>query len=519
MTVSLEEQEPQSHMIGVPGHYFRSMASQDYANYRSALAREFLQNSADAKAKNVHFVLDKTERTLTVIDDGTGMDRETVINKLLVLGGSQKLSGSVGGFGKAKELLFFSWDKYEIHTRDLVIKGSGAHFTIQTTSNYVGGTQAKIWFPESEDLWWLEHNMSRQLASNQVDCIVTLNGNPVETLRRGKLVKELDYTPVNGTTQPFAKIHLNKSTTDERVHIRLRGMLMFCKELWSTRKGQIIIELQGESVDLLTSNRDGLKYDAQRALDEIINELLTNCNSALREKPITIDKYAGSGLVSVQSPAIKKHNEEVAKAVAQTQTHVANATNARELSDIIQNNNRIKHYFQQESERIQKITDVETLTKAKIEIQKALKAINYKPDFIVKRRDKLLKDLDPATWSKTNLKLAVMWETVLKQVIYLAGHELEFSIGWVLDDIENLSELYMLEDNTKSFLLNPKNANLMTRNFKFTVDELVDLAIREVTRLKQRSMNEAFFDEYQNLRRVCRGTDFSAIIREALKAF
>lgn len=504
-------------MIGVPGAYFRAMATQDYANYRSALAREFLQNSVDARAKNISFNLDINDRTLVVTDDGLGMDEDILLNKLLVLGGTHKLEGSVGGFGKAKELLFFSWEKYEIRTRDLLVQGAGAHFTVDKQPDYVAGTQVKLWFPDAEDLWWLQHNMKKQLESNQVDAKVMFNNEEVPNLRRGRLVQELDYTPENSEARPFAKVHLNKSAEDSRTYIRLRGITMFCKELWANRKGQIVIELQGESVELFTSNRDGLKYEAQRKLDDVINELLSNCNTALKEKSLYIDKYAGEGQIAVKCPDIKKHRQSVEKAVSSTKEYVGNATSSKEISDIIQSNNRVKYFFQNNTNKLEQLSKCDNLEKAKQEVEKALKALHYNPDFIVKRKDKLPKSLDPATWSKANLKLAIIWENVVKQVLFNAGKDLKFSIGWTTDDIEIHSELYTLEDDSKAFLLNPGSPYLMSRNFVFLVNELVDLAIREVTRLDHSRYNESFFEAYQSLRRECRMTDFGGIIKEALK--
>jgi len=508
-------------MIGVPGSYFRAMAVQDYSNYRTALAREFLQNSSDARSSKINFDLNSSTRMLTVTDDGLGMDRDTIFNKLLVLGGSHKLSGSVGGFGKAKELLFFSWDKYTIRTRDLLVEGSGAHFTILEDQDYVAGTTATIWFPENEDLFWLEYNIKAQLSTNQTNCKVFFNGEEVQPLRKGRLAKELEYTSrVNGveTTQPFAHIYLNKSQEDARVYVRLRGITMFTKELWATRKGQIIIEMQGESVDLFTSNRDGLKYEAQRKLDEVITELHSNCNSALRPKAIKVERYQGSGLIEVQSPEIKKQLNIVNKLVQQTTAHVNTASTPDELLEITQTSNRIKYFLQNQQQKIQQIAANKSVEEAKQEVVKALKAFNYQPDFIVKHTDKLAKNLDPATWSKSNLKLAIIWETVLKQILFNSGKELKFAIGWTVDNHEVFSEIYKLEDGTLSFLINPTSEHLSTRNFNFLVQEVTDMAFREVARMDHKSYNESFFETYQTLRRQSRLTDFGGIIKEALKA-
>jgi hypothetical protein len=511
--------EVQTHMIGVPNKYFKTMAVQDYANWRQALAREFLQNSSDASSTSVKFDFDMEARTLTVTDDGCGMDKDVVLTKLLVLGGSQKPEGSVGGFGKAKELLFFSWEKYEIRTQNILVKGQGAFFSIEEVPSTWRGTQCKVWFDGSEDLNWLRYETESQLKSNQTKCEVFLDGEPVSPLRRGRLVRELDYNKTQDSSVPFAKIHLNKSEEDSQVYIRLRGITMFRKHLWEKKNGRIIIELQGESVDLLTSNRDSLKYDAQRELDKIINELVMNCNTALKEKPIKIERYEGEGLVKMPiNVQIKKSIEQITKAMEQTTKDVEQANTAKEINDIIQSSNRFKHFFSGNLEKIEKTVEQKGLEAAKEEIKVKLRALNYKPDFIVKRKEKLPKALNPESWTSANLKLAVMWEAVVKRVLLDAEKSMQFAIGWTSDEEDLMSETHKLEDGSVSFLINPFNPNLRTKNFNFLVGELVDLALREVTKLDHPVHNETFFDGYQKLRRACRLTDFAGIIREAIRA-
>jgi hypothetical protein len=85
--------------VAVPQEYFLKMAKADYSDWQEALAREFLQNSLDAGASKVEVTIDKTGRTITCVDDGCGMDESTIVEKLLVLGGSKKRAGSVGAFG------------------------------------------------------------------------------------------------------------------------------------------------------------------------------------------------------------------------------------------------------------------------------------------------------------------------------------------------------------------------------------------------------------------------------------
>ena len=99
--------------IKVDFNYFKTCAKREYTqNLPVIWIREALQNSTDAGAENVWIEL--TDDEITFTDDGKGMDSNIINNKLLTLGGSQKDAGAVGGFGKAKEVLFFCHSEWSI---------------------------------------------------------------------------------------------------------------------------------------------------------------------------------------------------------------------------------------------------------------------------------------------------------------------------------------------------------------------------------------------------------------------
>src|SRR5574343_2116131 len=126
--------------VGIPKEYFFTMGTRDYTSYESALPREFYQNSIDAGASQITVEFDDEEKTITITDDGCGMDRDIILNKLLVLGGSHKSEGSVGAFGKAKEILYFAWIKYCIRSNYCVVNGENDKFTL-TSGEFFTGTK------------------------------------------------------------------------------------------------------------------------------------------------------------------------------------------------------------------------------------------------------------------------------------------------------------------------------------------------------------------------------------------
>jgi hypothetical protein len=104
-----------------------------YSEWRLGWWREVLQNSVDACIKmwEKHGIrgeikceikhLENGGVETTVIDNGIGMNLQTLVDAFLVLGGSGKREdeGAAGGLGKAKELLFHSWERWYVHTRTL----------------------------------------------------------------------------------------------------------------------------------------------------------------------------------------------------------------------------------------------------------------------------------------------------------------------------------------------------------------------------------------------------------------
>jgi hypothetical protein len=81
------------------------------------LIRELFQNALDAGATEIEVDTDFSDR-LTVTDNGSGMEYETMINTFLTLGGSSKDREKVivGGFGIAK-LAIFSCDDFDVSSK------------------------------------------------------------------------------------------------------------------------------------------------------------------------------------------------------------------------------------------------------------------------------------------------------------------------------------------------------------------------------------------------------------------
>jgi len=249
--------------VTIPADFFNRAAKREYTYWSRALIREFLQNSVDAGATNVRFLFDKDNLSLTVEDDGCGMTQDIILNKLLVMGGTQKSEGSVGGFGKAKEVLFFAWDSYVIHTGTLLVEGDGADFVLKQIDEHFDGTKCLIRFHNRNEMSSAKSGAQHMLERNEVAANIFLDGKKISCkITRGEEVREFSW----------AKVYASDKSSN-LLSIRLRGMEMFS---WWTRTlpKELVIELIGESVNVLTASRDSLQADCQKELNTLIESFL-----------------------------------------------------------------------------------------------------------------------------------------------------------------------------------------------------------------------------------------------------
>jgi len=154
--------------ITIGKDYLQNKVKRQYSNHRTALIREFMQNSIDAGCTKLDFIFNKSERTLTVIDDGCGMDDVVMENALFQLGGSYKDNSKIntGGFGAAKLILLFQHEWFKIETwknnkRYEVYGESDQYSDYIITDDIIGkGTKITIKFSET---WGHEETYSGDL--------------------------------------------------------------------------------------------------------------------------------------------------------------------------------------------------------------------------------------------------------------------------------------------------------------------------------------------------------------------
>lgn len=260
----------------------------EYSNWREAWWREAIQNSVDAKARNIscEVIEDNETKDVRVIieDDGTGMSRETLETKFLTYGGTGKEgTGSVGGFGKAKELLLFPWKSWRLHTRNIVVNGCADYYEIEEAPMLHGTRLEVVMYPEYD-----KHTTDTQAISFINKCNIpqvnfTVNGKVIEAGLKAKFIKDLG--------DDMSVYYDNKSSMENYIYVRINGIFMF-SEWISGLRGAAIIEVSGSSVDIFAVSRDTIRdYNKRRIYQDFINSIIKDTMSGLRGGNLLRKRY------------------------------------------------------------------------------------------------------------------------------------------------------------------------------------------------------------------------------------
>lgn len=285
--------------VGISSDFFAKSLN-DYSNWKWAMAREFGQNGIDSGAQNIsvsimhHAMTNLTE--VTVSNDGKPMTLSIIEDKLMNIGGTTKTTetGSVGGFGLAKLVLYMAHYSYTIRSGHHTVEGQGGSYEIKDTTFYPGTTNTVMINGNVAD------EMERQFRTFANLCqwkgtmvIIDNGGNRNEyncSLRKGSFRKDLS----------FGKLYTNKSYKNKLI-FRINGIPMFQK--WVNFEGCVIVEGSKGSLETMTSNRDGLKWSYQQEIESVIDAFTTNRSSILREEQPKIevfgDTYIEAGIEKI----------------------------------------------------------------------------------------------------------------------------------------------------------------------------------------------------------------------------
>jgi len=419
--------------ITIESEYFQK-SLRDYNSWEQAWPRELLQNSIDCGSNRIEFKIAYDPATDTThaecTNNGPPMDRETITDKFLSLGGSSKdnKAGSVGGFGVAKTVICLAHQSYTIHTGQHKITGSGGNYEISQAPNN-NGTTTKV-----------------QMAGNVADKL--LEG--LKTIARYS--KWNGHLIVNGETVPmtqtkgafrrelrFGKVYSNNKDTNVMV-IRANGLMMYSRYISMNKL--VIIELDKSSVDVLTSNRDGMRYPYYRELNDLIDEISVNKRSALKRREPKIIHYPGFKLAWVnkttkETPTVNADSQQSPQTITKA-THVfTQATGASTAA-----------YHTTQSE-----TQHKAQPRSMVEMDFYLLNETYLtiPSIYIPTSPK---------FSQYSSKLIKMWSNVMIKMHDLFGRTKPFSVGFIFG--EDTKAAYN-GDNGNVFYVAP--ADIVRQNY------------------------------------------------------
>lgn len=297
-----QAEEGEEGALQMGAEFFQS-AIEDYRNWREGWWREAIQNAVDAGATRIACeVTQQADGSFLVScdDNGAGMDKDTLRNVFMRLKGTAKKgAATTGGFGEAKRLLVLPWVFYEMHTRDVVMRGSGgAYKTFPAPLRQ--GTRLTVTMP-ADSATTADAAMAYIAKCHLPGVRLTVNGQSVKgNLAVGEKIRDLEQ---------IASLFYDKRPAKfeglvVRIHDPSRGSLaMFTKYVTSDVKGQLILEIYARSTEVLTSNRDGFRGEwsspgrkLEQAIDAYVSELAADTSSALKKKAGLIkEKFLGTG--------------------------------------------------------------------------------------------------------------------------------------------------------------------------------------------------------------------------------
>lgn len=453
--------------VKIPSDHFAKSVRIQYRNPSEALIREILQNSIDAGATQINFELG--EDWMQVVDNGQGMDQNTIIDGMLTFGGSKKKEGDIGGFGLAKEIILFQHAQFKIETHNLQVEGSGLEYNL-LQAEYTAGT--KIWvkfhalFDYKQEA--LEKTIRGVVGRSKVTSSVTLNGvqipqsanNPARCARHLKWCKVL----VENKTGAY----------EYNVDIRYKGLFMFSVYIGKYEGKNCTVELIGKSIDILTGTRDGLISGKYEQLQEILNKLVIN--------PLSF----GSETHNPKTIIYKGQN---AYTITKALNEYAITKNPEILSALLHSNTPGI------TEKIKNIASITNNDQEEV-IRKVLEEIesHIENDFVIHLDNHKLRKVPPKYAPEQlkgkNLYIAKAWKYAISQAMLALRNNDAYKTGWILH--QEKQACYTILDCAHCFLLNPMHADITKRSTNELLPYLLSLALHEVAHVKELEHNEIY---------------------------
>jgi len=300
----------------------------NYSDWAFAFWRELFQNSDDARSSVISVGINQACHSKKAIieheDNGIGMTRETLENVYFKLGETTKhTADTIGGFGKARIVTCFAHDSYSLASKDWYVEGVGSQYTVHgMPMRPERGVKVRVnvdatdRYDDSVDMM---EALRKFLSMAQMQTNVMVMGQRwTGWCYKRRKVRRLS----------FGTVHTNsKGYWQNRLIVRVNGVPMFHRYIQAP--AQVVVEIdENVSREILLSNRDSLTNEAQAELDNFIQTLAVDKNSALRSNTRTVKRFGEGAIVTRRrKKTTKKTRKEPApEPVAQAAAALTDAT-------------------------------------------------------------------------------------------------------------------------------------------------------------------------------------------------
>lgn len=534
-------EEPKMVRMKAAARKYEAILGRYEGDWEETWWREAIQNAVDAGATQIDCSVEEMpdgQMKVSCVDNGSGMSKEVLYDAFLVEAGTTKGYESTGGFGMAKELLFVAWGYWEVHTRNMLVTGrNDMHQEEPTEAPYLQGTRLTAVMP-ADKYTSIAHAMAYVQKCYLPYIRVTMNGNPfTETkLAHGD---EIDSFEEDG--EVWSRLYYAKgqkrdahdTTLAGRILVRAKSTredkYLYMFYVWGAEKvkGQLILEIVGDTKKLLTDNRQGFSsYRTRQQISNKVSQLASDTSSGLRKKEKKDREkdfpFQGTGKLRAD---VRDKQKIMAAACAETLGNVGGmepqgkqvGKTAREFSP---------EQVQQVIEAMKNFADTEDLVEASegadpgdlqlrvtvdiaeilmkalaprgpTDVQNIVKQMAWEPDFILRRENDewhIPKRFYPETMSSPVRKLARYWAEMCRFVMMLLGSGKPFGVGFVFDDGSQHPEgsykvaAYYNRNGEEWLLLNPfahprENDDLLKLSSQDDLNQLFASAVHECTHM------------------------------------
>lgn len=445
-----------------------------------------MQNGRDCGSTRID--INVKDSVLEIINNGSPMSLDVMQNVLLSLGGSQKEEGAVGGFGQAKNLLYFRWDDWEVSSGENNISGSGPTYGDPSSQDFFHGTKSTILLENVSDNHTLQGVTREYLKKCFLgSCHTYLNGERIQGREhRGRILQELHYGG-----EPFARVYFNKQRNDDSVRVYVGGLYMFSTGYVENLKGAVSIELLKSSTELLTANRDGLRFDYRYAVQQFVRELTKDQEKMVKEKSEQVWFNNGGGEIEVgQTEAFAETFETFMQKVEtiNKEIHVAAKTTLKPTNVKIEVG-------------VALISETEA---SEPEVAEEPKPEPFAPS-MVDHDYVVIKEAD-CTLTNSRIKailgsdrakvLFVQWTNILQTILEAIEFKGKFTPGLVFG--ETTEALYRVQNGRTCLLFNPQ---VITKgqSSRCQLDQMMQLAVHEICHIKESYHDTDFVNAYHRV--------------------